>query len=274
MEDIMKVIVNADDYGWNINSIEATRKCFSEGVVTNTTAMVTMPCFEEALELAKKDGFADRIGLHVNLSAGTPLTDGIRRSLIFCDKDGNFSGQIRKSKLYRFWLSSAVKKMIADEIRAQMKLFLRFGLTQRHYDSHGQVCVYWPILPIALQCAKEFGFRSTRMFINMSANPHCYKLSLLRRGYIRHIDNCILKSGFGKTDYLGSSWDLPRMMDELPKDSVIELMVHPQYRLPDFTMDMSGELMDWKTSYEQSFAPILRNRGSFNMISFNELLRG
>lgn len=270
----MKLIVNADDYGWNENTVAATRKCIRDGLVTNTTAMITMPYFEAAYELARQDGFEDRIGLHVNLSAGTPLTDGIKRSKIFCDNEGNFSNEIRKNRLYRFWLPSTEKNLIAEEIRAQMRKFIDFGLTERHYDSHGQVGVYWPILPVALECAKEFGFKTTRMFINMSANPHCSKLSWPRRMYINHIDRRILSSGLMKTDYLGLSWDLPRMQNELPKEAIVELMVHPQYRLPDLTLDMQGDMRDWKTPYDKSLGPVFNNRDKYEWISFKDLARG
>lgn len=267
----MKLIVNADDYGWTENAVRATVACFENGIITNTTAMVTMPYFEAAYELAKKIGFADRIGLHLNLSAGMPLTDGIKRSPLFCDKEGVFNSNIRKNRLYRFWLPSSVKRLIADEIRAQMKKFISFGLTEKHYDSHGQVCVYWPILPIALQCAKEFGFRSTRMFINLSANPHSQHLSIARKTYIRHIDNEILRSGLKKTTHLGLSWDLPKQLGCLPTNSVIELMVHPQYRDDELRMSDNGVLMDWKTPYTNSFAPIIANKSQYEMISFSEL---
>lgn len=270
----MNIIINADDFGFHANANRAIADCFKKGIVTNTTAMVNMPSFEEGIATARKEGFADAIGLHVNLSEGTPLTDGIKKSRLFCDEEGNFSNAIRENRLYRFYLPSSLKPLVAAEIRAQMAAFIGTGLTERHYDSHGQVCVYWPILPIALQCAKEFGFRTTRMFINMSAKPHCNKLSLLRRGYIRHIDNRILSAGLLKTDYLGLSWDLPRMITKLPKDAVVELMVHPQYRLSDLTMDIGGELMDWKTPFEQSFAPLLRCKDSYSMISFSDLARG
>jgi hypothetical protein len=74
-----------------------------------------------------------------------------------------------------------------------------------------------------------------------------------------------------KTDYLGLSWDLPRMLDGLPQDAVVELMVHPQYRLPDLTLSLNGAMMDWKTPYEASFAPIWENRAKYEMISFSDL---
>lgn len=269
----MKVIVNADDFGYHTNANRAIAECFTKGVVTNATAMVTMPDFGQGLALAQSQGFADRIGLHINLSVGIPLTDGIKRSRLFCDEEGVFNNAIRQNRFYRFWLPSNLKSLIADEIRAQMRLFIKYGLTQRHYDSHGQVGVYWPILPIVLECAKEFGFRSTRMFINMSANPHSARLSLPRKMYIRHIDKRILSSGLAKTDYLGLSWDLPRMLGSLPKDAVVELMVHPQYRLPDLTLDTKGALVDWKTPYEQSLGPVLENRAKYDLISFNDLVR-
>ena len=268
----MRVIVNADDYGFHDNANQAIAKCISDGVVTNTTAMVTMPAIESGVSLARKEGFIDKVGLHVNLSEGRPLTDKIKRSRIFCDADGNFNGGIRSMRLWRFWLPKAEQIGIAEEIEAQMKLFFKLGFTERHYDSHGQVGVYWPILPIALDCAKRFGFKTTRMFINMSANPHSARLSLLRKMYIGHIDKRILASGLVKTDYLGLSWDLPRMLNSLPKDAVVELMVHPQYRLPDLTLDMNGSLVDWKTPYEQSLGPILESRGKYDLVSFKDLV--
>lgn len=269
----MRVVVNADDFGFHENANRAICEGFQKGFITNTTAMITMPSFAPGLELARKNGFDDKIGLHVNLSEGRPLTDGIKRCKIFCDDQGNYNNGIRRRKLWRFWLPKSVKLIIADEIRAQMKMFISFGLKERHYDSHGQVAVYWPILPIALECAKEFGFRSTRMFINMSANPRSARLSLPRKMYIRHIDKRILSSGLAKTDFLGLSWDLPRMLGSLPKDAVVELMVHPQYRLSDLTLDTKGALVDWKTPYEQSLGPIFENRAKYDLISFNDLVR-
>lgn len=266
----MKLIVNADDYGFHENTNKAIAKCFADGIVTNTTAMITMSAIEAGLDLARENGFINQIGLHVNLSEGRPITDGIKRSPIFCDKEGNFNNEIRQGRMHRFWLPSSVKRVIADEIRAQMRLFFKLGLTELHYDSHGQVGVYWPILPIALACAKEFGFRTTRMFINMSANPHCAKLSLPRRLYISHIDKRIVRTGLKKTTHLGLSWDLPRMIDSLPSNAVVELMVHPQYRKPNLELSMDGEMMDWKTPYAKSLGPILSLRDRCEMISFKD----
>jgi hypothetical protein len=76
-----------------------------------------------------------------------------------------------------------------------------------------------------------------------------------------------------KTDYLGHSWDLPRMQNELPKEAIVELMVHPQFRLPDLTLDMQGDLMDWKTPYDKSLGPVFNNRDKYELISFKDLAR-
>ncbi len=269
----MRVIVNADDFGFHENANRAICEGFQKGFISNTTAMITMPSFAFGLELAKKNGFDDKMGLHVNLSEGRPLTDGIKRSRILCDDLGNFNNGIRRNKLWRFWLPNLVKPLIAEEIRAQMRKFISLGLKERHYDSHGQVCVYWPILPIALQCAKEFGFRTTRTFINMSANPHDPHLSLVRKLYIRHINRKIDASGLVRSSHLGLSWDLVRMMDELPRNAIVEVMTHPQYRNNDFELADNGDMMDWKTPYNRSFGPILEERAKYDLISFNDLAR-
>jgi len=92
--------------------------------------------------------------------------------------------------------------------------------------------------------------------------------------YINHIDQRILSSGLMKTDYLGHSWDLPRMQNELPKEAIVELMVHPQYRLPDLTLDMQGDMRDWKTPYDKSLGPVFNNRDKYELISFKDLARG
>lgn len=69
----MKLIINADDFGYsegvNLGIAEAHRS----GTVTSTTAMVTMPAIDHAVRIAKENPCLN-IGLHLNITFGKPLT--------------------------------------------------------------------------------------------------------------------------------------------------------------------------------------------------------
>ena len=70
----MALIVNADDFGLNEIENRAIAEAFEKGLIDRTTLLVNMPFAEDAMRLASEKGFADRVGLHVNLTSGRPLT--------------------------------------------------------------------------------------------------------------------------------------------------------------------------------------------------------
>ena len=75
-----QVIVTADDFGLDPEVNEAIVNGVAAGFVSNVSLLVNFPSFGEACELARQHGFADRLGLHFNLTEGRPLTDAMRRS--------------------------------------------------------------------------------------------------------------------------------------------------------------------------------------------------
>lgn len=267
----MRLIVNADDFGFHENANRAIAACFAEGTISQTTAMMNMPAIESALALAREKGFHDCVGLHVNLSEGCPLSDGIRKSRLFCDANGLFNGIIRTNKFLRFHLPRSERRVVMDEIRAQMRAFIDAGLPMRHFDSHGHVHAYISLMPLFLQCAKEYGFRSTRIFIDLSANHYGDEVSFLRRCYINCGKRMIDKAGLMRTTHLGLAHDVDRHIDELEDDSVTEVLCHPQYRLPDNTISMEGRLVDWKTPYEESVGLLKKCRNRFQLVTFEDL---
>ena len=88
----MKVIINADDFGHDVATSDAIMQAFRSGYITQATVMVNMPDCERAVNEAKTASFGDRIGIHINLTDGVPLTEPIRSSRFFCDDSGNFDG--------------------------------------------------------------------------------------------------------------------------------------------------------------------------------------
>ena len=71
----MKLIVNADDFGLTDGVTFGILSAIERGIVTSTTMMVNMPGTQTAAEIARKAP-ALAVGLHINISLGSPLTRG------------------------------------------------------------------------------------------------------------------------------------------------------------------------------------------------------
>lgn len=238
----MRIIINADDFGLNANTTAAIVECFNRGIVHRTTAMINMPYFHTALRIANKLGIRDKIGLHINLTEGEPLTEEIKCSRFWCNEKGIFKGAMWKNKLWRFWMPKEAVRLAGIEIDAQMKAFIKSGLPLRHFDSHQYICSYWPLNEITHNMARENGFVSTRSMF-YSAN---------RKFYCRRIERSIDKHGLFRPDVLLFTKDIPRLPRDFQERANIEIHCHPNYRKNKGEPSESGSLMDWNIPYCQS----------------------
>lgn len=219
----MKIIVNADDWGLEPIRDLAIAECFRRDWLTNTTAVMNRPGLERATELARKEGFADRVGLHVNLTYDRPLTDAIRRIPEFCDSDGVFTGAFHQSSKSRLWLSADAKRAVADEVRAQARRYKEQGYTLMHADSHHHSHTDIAITPVIIAVLKEDGFRTLRIARNMGGG------SCLRRCYKGLFNHYVQAKGMAYTDYFGSIDDFVRDAKSLPDTASVEIMCHPMF---------------------------------------------
>ncbi|MBF2477951.1 carbohydrate deacetylase [Listeria marthii] len=145
----MKLIINADDFGFtraiNYGIIDA----HNLGVLTSTTLMVTMPAFEHAVELSKQTPTLG-IGLHLNLTLGKPMTNGA--SLV------DETGEMIKPKFitpdYPY-----VEEEVYQEFKAQYQRFVQFMKKKpSHLDSHlFSTDIYQAAINAAKRLAEEVG---------------------------------------------------------------------------------------------------------------------
>ncbi|MBC2072712.1 carbohydrate deacetylase [Listeria marthii] len=145
----MKLIINADDFGFtraiNYGIIDA----HNLGVLTSTTLMVTMPAFEHAVELSKQTPTLG-IGLHLNLTLGKPMTNGA--SLV------DETGEMIKPKFitpdYPY-----VEEEVYQEFKAQYQRFVQFMKKKpSHLDSHlFSTDIYQSAINAAKRLAEEVG---------------------------------------------------------------------------------------------------------------------
>lgn len=228
----MNIIINADDFGLNPSINRAIVDSLVSGYCSSTTIMPNMAGFDDACEWVRKNQLEKRVGLHLVLSHGAPLTAAIKRFPRFCDSDGNFNYSRNKNP---FYLASAEKRVLADEILAQITRCRDQGIPITHLDSHYHVHNEWGIMSVLIPILKQAGIPFVRLTRNFGKN-----LSLGKRVYKSIFNRYLRIRGLAGTDHFGGVVDYVDMKKRLVfqrKTGSIEIMVHPGY-------DREGRLID------------------------------
>jgi predicted glycoside hydrolase/deacetylase ChbG (UPF0249 family) len=211
-----KCIINADDFGMSAAVNEAISLSFDRGLISSASMLSTGPCFEAAVEMVDNMRLHGRIGVHLNLVEGTPLTTGILTCRRLA-REGRFDHQIATSKLT---VSKEEHVAIYDEWDAQIRRCIQFGIRPTHIDSHHHVHTTFPLLNIALSVARQHQIRHVRLSRNIGWQP-----SIPKRLYKTLINHRIRSLGLSSTRFFGSIDDALLQRNDLP--DVTEIMVHP-----------------------------------------------
>lgn len=124
--------------------------------------MTNMPAFDECYQIASTNGFLDKVGIHLVLDEGVPLTETIKRNPHFC-KDGRFIKAWYAKPMRKFFICKNDRICLEAEIEAQIKKFKDTGFISKHIDSHHFVHTSSPIVvDIVCRIAKKYGFTSMR----------------------------------------------------------------------------------------------------------------
>ena len=251
---MIKLIINADDFGSSREINRAIIEAFAKGLISSTTIMVNMPGFEDACELAKKNGIQGQIGLHLNLTTGYPLTETIKTRKLFCDAAGKF---LRHQKNL-FYITPKDKYALREELEAQFNKLVTQGIVPTHIDSHHHSHTKWAIGTEVIRLAIEHKVPSVRLGRNCGTSKN--KIKLL----YRHIYNHRLKIyGLAKTTNFGSIRDVISL-DKLTE--ILEVMVHPRY------CD-SGALVDLHKDEDLIYLihKLLESKPDFELVSFGDI---
>jgi hypothetical protein len=121
---------------------------------------------------------------------------------------------------------------LKKEIEAQMRRYFELGLAERHLDSHHHVHTDRSVMQVLMPLVQKYDFKSVRLSRNLFV-----KMNPLKKIY-KDLYNNSLKSKLAVTsDYFGSYEDLKNTKDNIRRDSLVEVMVHPMY-------DKNGILVD------------------------------
>ena len=220
------LIVNADDWGGNRSGTDAIERCFADGAISSSTAMVHMADARRAAEIALE---GERpIGLHLNLTQPFDAPDvpaAVRaRQRDLCRHFSRLAS--------RRWIpspSARVRALIADAIRDQLERFAELYESEpTHIDSHHHVHVCPDVF---LSAALERGVR-----VRQTISP----LPAARRGpatIARRAKHRSLARRFTTTTHFWAARELSPADGAIPiatavalaRTQPVEIMVHPSF---------------------------------------------
>lgn len=218
---VPQIIINADDFGLSVGANRAIVEAFRQQLCSSTSIMANMPGFEEACELTQEHKLATRVGLHLNLGEGIPLTDGMRRSQIFSDSDGRLK---LTSARFPYFLTNDERRVLADEIRAQIRRCRCMSIPLTHLDSHRHSHVVWAVLRVVLDVAGEEHIPYIRIPRNCGPG-----IGPLKAAYKSMVIRQIARANMRATEYFGSAADYCCLKRSGQDYESIEIMVHPRY---------------------------------------------
>jgi hypothetical protein len=121
-----KVIINADDFGYSHSVNRAILQSFQCSLINSTSLMANMEGFADTVGLAHtQPGLEGKIGIHLTLTEGIPLSEEIRSCPRFCDAEGRFCYR-RERPL--FLLTRREKKAVHRELRMQLDRVFEAGI--------------------------------------------------------------------------------------------------------------------------------------------------
>jgi predicted glycoside hydrolase/deacetylase ChbG (UPF0249 family) len=229
-EDLQFVVINADDFGIASHVSQAIVRCFEAGRISSTTIMANQEGFAEAVQLAHEYKLLDRIGVHLNLTSGKPLTNFPPE---FLSPAGNLA--VPESRIH---CPSRLKRAVYCEVRAQVLRVLDAGIKPTHMDSHQHVLNGFPFTTAALAVAKEFGITRMRPARNLFYDRSLLK-SIFKLGYNGYLSFSGVKRVKWFTDV--KPYYIHRQGGGEPVRGNLELMCHPAARLKSPIEDYTTE---------------------------------
>lgn len=134
----MKVIINADDFGFSRGVNLGILEGFQNGIITSTSMMVNMPGFEHAVSLMKQYPQLLKVGLHLVTSVEYSVVKGLKT---VTDENGHFYHDEKK-------IAACDEEELYKEYEAQYQRFVEIvGIKPTHIDFH------WCHTPVQLKTA-------------------------------------------------------------------------------------------------------------------------
>uniref|UniRef100_A0A8C3Y767 Carbohydrate deacetylase n=1 Tax=Catharus ustulatus TaxID=91951 RepID=A0A8C3Y767_CATUS len=153
----VKLIITGDDFGYCPRRNQGIVECFLAGAISNVSLLVNGSAAADAAKLARRHNIP--IGLHANLSEGSPVCEVLKTNSSLLNQDGFFHGKMG----FRTALSKGLLNM-SEELKAQVELFHELtGHLPPHMDGHQHVHVLPEVRHVFAEVLEEYGIQYTRV---------------------------------------------------------------------------------------------------------------
>ena len=262
---MVRVIVNADDFGKSIERNQAIDKAFKKGMISSIGTIVTGVYLQDAINQAVDGGYLDRLHLHFNFAANSmqensedaPLTEAMKKDSFFC-KEGKF---LRYKKLpYRL---SGIRKcgVVYKEMVAQYNYFKKITdgkADYKHIDFHLWYNLTWPVAIALNLFTWKYKIDSVRYWCVSFWKKNKYKIFriLSWNPQVKSFPACSIYYYLTKRQ-------------SLLKYPVVELFCHPNYKDGEFIDDTPSYLYKDRRSMQLNFTE-LKALDSIEFISWED----
>jgi predicted glycoside hydrolase/deacetylase ChbG (UPF0249 family) len=239
-----RLIINADDLGYDPEVSRGILKAMREGLVSSTTMMVNTPHSASAAKEAQ--GLA--VGLHLNLARYSPLSPAFASSVLV-------NGELAEARA-----SELPKSAVHLEVLAQLdRLEALLSRPATHIDVHKHLHQHPNVLDGLTQAAVERGLPVRAIDEAMRQR--------LRSAKVKTTDHFI--GGAGKAPY----WTLEQLAGEISalQEGTTELMCHPGFRPSTLKSGYAEQREVELATFTAAAARELLDRAGVEVVSFRAL---
>ncbi|HEY1579289.1 MAG TPA: ChbG/HpnK family deacetylase [Terracidiphilus sp.] len=247
-----ELIINADDFGLDRNTVDATIALIERGLVTSATLLLSGEDIERAIDFAVQAQHACSFGLHFNIVDGA--TASCPSSLT--DQSARYRPSARQR--VRALLGLLYAADLRQEFNWQAARLLDRGINLSHADSHGHLHKWPHVAKTIAPLLPELGIKAMRrpqnLYVRRRPTDYLDSYCTWRFPRVRTTNNyCALDPN--EPDWI-------HLLPALIPDGTTELSVHP------------GKLEQWR---RQEFEPLLHVGSDFfreqgiRLINFRDL---
>lgn len=163
----MRLIINADDCGKNLEVDNSIARFIEAGKLTSTTVMANMDDFDGAVRLFHQYKDSVSFGVHLNLTEGSPLLysqELLDKGYYRESAQGGltFETDYPRQKM----ATGSVRRALERELCAQIEKVLDSGINISHIDSHHHIHTTLLLLGLMPKLSKRYGINKMRQIRN------------------------------------------------------------------------------------------------------------
>lgn len=219
-----QLIINADDFGWDDDTCNATIECFEAGSITSATIMTGRPATEMACKYAAANAHRFSFGLHFNIvDQHIPLSENLESLIDSTTLSFRDSNEQRWRALG--WQLKSID--LQNELRAQINFLTKRGVKVSHVDSHGHLHKFPCVITALKDVLYQYEIRRVRRPQNLYGPSAKLATKIINRMSSRFFGSLSVTDFFLTVNSYETNW-FNHLLTLLP-NGVTELAVHPGY---------------------------------------------